>query len=112
MDQLLKEICPSVETFGVFETNLANKESQLLIVVNGKKFTLSDDLTKLVRSKKVSFNNLGDYLVRDVIGKDGTAFQSLGLRGEKLVSGVEWSNSNVSADKPLTVQELQVVYCY
>ena len=89
----LIEMIPQVKTFGVFPTNLANPESQMLIVVNGQQITLSRKLTDLVRSKKVTLPQLGEYTIREVEGKkDKKPFLSLGLMGETEIEKFAWES--------------------
>ena len=103
---LLKDLITQIVSFAMFSSNLADKNKQVVVVINGERFTLSPKLSADFRSKKVSIEELGDYTVRDVEGADGTTFKSLGYAGEDIqVKITEWKSSGKTTAKVLSVEE-------
>ena len=99
----LLDIHPNVKHIGMYSANVDNKDNQLLIVIDGVNYTLSVKLTEAVRSGKVKIDELGEYIVRDVEGKDGTTFKSLGYAGEDIqVKVTGWKASGVTTAKVIT----------
>lgn len=105
-EKTLMEICPN-PTGGIrlWETNLGNPKSQLIFKLNGVKYTLSPKLTADVRSQKVKWDELGDYMVREVTGDDGKPFLSLGYPGENITINLSWKHNGKTTTKVLTVNE-------
>jgi hypothetical protein len=107
----LMNLHPNATEIGMSEKN-KNGENQLFIVVEGEKYVLSKGLTELVRTKKVSVNQLGDYEVRlmteDAQGKPyDKPFNSLGLPSEDIKVKINgWKAGTVGKTKELTVEAL------
>jgi hypothetical protein len=113
---LLRSLVSAVTGVEIFPTNYNNVENQLLVKIGETIYTCSAKLSSLVRDKKVQLNQLGNYEVREVIGKDGKAFKSLGLVGEGInVSFTGWAEpvatvNSVSLEsftKATTIAELE-----
>ena len=107
----LVNLHPNATEIGMSEKN-KNGEKQLFIVVEGEKYVLSASLTEMVRAKKVTIDQLGDYEVRlmthDKNGKPyEEPFNSLGLVGEDIKIKINgWKSATVGKAKELTVEAL------
>lgn len=106
MNNLLKNLHGSAKEIAMFSTNLANKDKRLVVVVEGISYTLSPKLTDDVRNHKVTVDELGDFVVRDVEAQDGTAMKSLGYPGEDIKVAVSWKTTEKAVVKQLTVEQL------
>jgi hypothetical protein len=106
MSTLLKTLHSSATEIAMYSTNLANKDKRLVVVVEGQSYTLSPKLTKDVRDHKVSVDELGDFVVREVEAQDGTAMKSLGYPGEDIKVAITWKATAKAETKQLTVADL------
>jgi hypothetical protein len=106
MNNLLKNLHSSATEMGLYSSNLANKDKRLVVIVEGVSYTCSPRLTKDVREHKVTVDELGDFVVRDVEAEDGTAMKSLGYPGEDVKVAVAWKASDKAVVKQLTVEQL------
>lgn len=100
------EIHPNPARVSMTSTNLKNASSQVLVTIDGVKYTLSPRLTKDFREKKVSVDQLGEYYVREVEGSDGTHFLSLGYPSEDIsIKITAWKGQSIS-ERNVSVEEL------
>ena len=117
MNKLLKNIHPSAGEIAMFSSNLANKDKQVVIVIDGISYTMSPRLTADFRNKKVSADELGEYVVRTIELTDDAGvvtgtMNSLGYAGEDTVVAVNWKASAKVAVKRVSVAELEVLVAY
>ncbi len=93
-------------------TNLNNKDKQVVVTIDGVRYTLSPKLTADFRSKKVSISELGEYYVREVEGENGTTFLSLGYPSDDIqVKLAGWKASKVEK-KEVTLEELMELVAF
>ena len=115
MIALLRNLQPNVKGIELISTNLLGTK-QVVIAVNGDHYTLSPRLSESFRNKIVSADELGNYVVRDVVGADKTEFKSLGYAGEDLTitfgawKGVAPSTKVVKVEEISTLSWEQVAY--
>jgi hypothetical protein len=106
MKQLL-EIHPSPGRVSMTSTNLKDATKQVIVTIDGVRYTLSPKLTEDFRNKRITIEELGEYFVRDVEGKDGTTFFSLGYPSEDInVQVTAWKSRKLLERKDVTVEQL------
>ena len=106
MEGLLRNLVPTIDTIKMFSSNLNDTTKQVVVVINGERYTMSPKLTEEFRNKRVTLDELGDYTVRTVEGADGTTFNSLGYAGEDvLVKVAGWAKAKSSGVKEFTLAE-------
>lgn len=105
MKQLL-EIHPNPSRISLTSTNLKDATKQVVVTVDGVRYTLSPKLTEDFRNKRITVEELGEYFVREVEGKDGTTFFSLGYPSEDITVKITAWKNQVATEREVTVSQL------
>lgn len=100
------ELHPNPARVSMTSTNLKDSTKQVVVTVDGVRYTLSPKLTKDFRERKVGVDQLGEYYVREVEGGDGTHFLSLGYPSEDIsIKITAWKGQSIS-ERNVSVEEL------